>query len=132
MPLAAFYLPATPKLLYDGFEDNWASQPWPLPLPDGASFLAQLSRDVLPIKIATEWLGKEAFQQLLRDVQAVVRDWSGQGDWGYKGYDNLPLYCVRHGQQLWVLAAGEFQPARYKTYLHGSWLINQPADSLRL
>ena len=38
-------------------------------------------------------------------------------------YDGLQLYHVRHGQQLWVLAAGEFQPARYKTCLHGCWLV---------
>ena len=124
MSLLPFYLPATPKLLYDGFEDDWVNQPWPLPQADGTVFPAQLSRDVLPLEKAAEWLGKGDFQQLLRDVRATVRDWSGQGDWSYKGHDNLPLHCVRHGQQLWVLAAGEFQPARYKTYLHGSWNLS--------
>jgi hypothetical protein len=121
MALAAYYLPATPKLLYDGFEDNWVSQPWPLPQADGTDFLAQLSHDVVPIQEAAAWLGNEDFQHLLRDVRAQVRDWSGRGDFVYNGYDGLQLYYVRHGQQLWVLAAGEFQPARYKTYLHGCW-----------
>ena len=124
MVVPAFYLPANPKLLYGGFEDNWVSQPWPLPQADGATFAAQLSRDVLPIEKAADWLGKEVFQQLLHDVQATVRDWSGQGNSTYTGYAGLPLYYVRHGQQLWVLAAGEYQPALYKTYLHGSWLLS--------
>ncbi|MDQ2769946.1 MAG: hypothetical protein M3Y54_05530 [Bacteroidota bacterium] len=123
MPLSAYYLPATPKLLYDGFEGNWISQPWPLPQVDGTKFPAQLSHDVIPIEKAAAGLGKDDYQQLLRDVSAQVRDWSGRGDFGYKGYDGLQLYCVRHGQQLWVLAAGEFQPGRYKTYLHGCWRL---------
>ena len=124
MALSVLYLPATPKLLYGGFEDHWVSQPWPLPQLDGATFFAQLSRDVKPIEKAAEWLEKEAFRQLMRDAQATVRDWSGQGDIAYTGYGGLPLYYVRHGQQLWVLAAGEYQPALYKTYLHGLWLLN--------
>ena len=124
MPFPIFYLPATPKLLYDGFEDNWVSQPWPLPQVDGTTFAAQLSRDVQPIEKVAEWLGTEDSQQLLRDARATVRDWSGQGHIAYTGHDGLLLQCVRHGQQLLVLAAGEYQPAHYKTCLHGSWLLN--------
>ena len=124
MPPSAYYQPAIPKLLYDGFEGNWISQPWLLPQVDGTNVPAQLSRDVIPIEKAAAWLGKDNYQQLLRDVRAQVRDWSGRGDFVYKGYDGLQLYYVRQGHQLWVLAAGEFQPARYKTYLHGCWQLN--------
>jgi len=124
MSLFTFYLPAVPKLLYDGFEDGWVNQSWPLPQIDGATFPARFSCDVNSIEEASAWLGREAFQQVLGEVRAKVRDWSGHGDFGYKGFDGLQLYCVRHGQQLWVLAAGEFQPGRYKTYLHGSWMID--------
>lgn len=124
MALTACYQFANPKLLYDGFEDNWVGQPWPLPQADGTTFRAQLNADVLPIKQAAAWLGREDFQQLLRELRVQASDWSGQGDFVYSGYDGLPVYYVRHGQQLWVLSAGEFQPARYKTYLYGCWLVS--------
>ena len=91
MPFSIFYLPATPKLLYHGFEDNWVSQPWPLPQVDGTTFAAQLSCDVQPIEKVAEWLGTEDSQQLLRDAWATVRDWSGQGYIAYTGYDGLGL-----------------------------------------
>ena len=123
MPLSAYYQPGTPKLLYDGFEGDWVSQPWLLPQVDGTNYPAMLSADVAPIEESVAWLGDEDFRQLLREVRAQVRDWSGQGNFVYKGYDGMQLYYVRHGQQLWVLAAGEFQPGRYKTYLHGCWQV---------
>ena len=124
MALTAFYLPAIPILLYAGFEDNWANLPLPLPQADGAIFSAQLSHNVQPIEKVAEWLENAGFQQLLCDARATVRDWSGHGDIAYTGHGDLLLYGARHGQHLWVLAAGEYQPALYKTYLHGGWQLS--------
>ncbi|MBO2008201.1 hypothetical protein [Hymenobacter negativus] len=121
MLIAPNYLPATPVLLYDGFEANWWTQPLLLPRRGGGTFAALLGTDAQPIRNASAWLSKDDFQQVLRDVRAQVRDWSGQGDMVYLGYNDLHLQCVRDGNELWVIAAGERQPARYQTFLHGSW-----------
>jgi hypothetical protein len=121
MPIAPNYLPAAPRLLYDGFEENWWTQPVLLPQRGGGTFAALMSTNVQPIRKASEWLGKDDFQQVLRDARAQVRDWSGQGDMAYLGYNGLRLHCVRNANEMWVLAAGELQQGRYQTYLHGSW-----------
>lgn len=123
MPLSALYLPASPKQLYDGFDADWINQPWLLPRSDGTVFPAQLGTDVKPIEQASNWLSKADFQQLLRDAQAVARDWSGQGNFAYLGAAGLHLHYVREGNNLWVLAAGERQPSRYQTFLHGLWQV---------
>ena len=123
MPLLAQYLSASAKPLYNGFEPDWPKQPWLLPRSDTPVFAARLGHDVQLLAQAVNWLSKADFQQLPRGARAEVRDWSGRGNFAYLGTAGLHLHHVREDNNLWGLAAGKRQPARFQTFLHGLWQV---------
>ena len=65
-----------------------------------------------------------AFAQLLREGNFQ----SPKGDFGdFTGTDGLALNYFMSGEYLFIFANGEYQPARYKIYLEGAWLVKRAA-----
>lgn len=109
-------------LLFDGAEQDLMNKP--IILKTGFELGGTIGYEEIGRK-NFELLGQEIIKP---DFDYIVRTGNFILDEGfikvYKGSDNLRLYYCERGKNIIVFAVGEYQPARYKLYLEGVWVLS--------